>query len=54
MTMKEMAAQENKAVKHHWRVAVGYSWEITTEEQEIMNRIPENWYGPEKKPRQAQ
>ena len=47
MTMQELARQENLAMKRHWRAGPFDQPDI---EREIMARIPENWYGPEKKP----
>jgi hypothetical protein len=49
MTILElMAHQENLAVKRHWAMPYGES--NPEEERRIAAHIPENWYGPEKKP----
>jgi len=46
--MEELARQENLAVRNHWRAG---PFDQPDTEREIMSRIPESWYGPEKKPR---
>jgi len=48
MTMQELARQENLAMKRHWAMPYGESG--ARADAEIAARIPENWYGPEKKP----
>jgi hypothetical protein len=48
MTMGEMARQENLAMRRHWTMPYGEYGE--RDDVEIAARIPESWYGPEKKP----
>jgi hypothetical protein len=48
MTMEEMARQENLAMRRHWTTPRG-DWN-PDEDREIAAHIPENWYGPGKKP----
>lgn len=48
MTFAERARLENLAMKRHWTTGYG-AWD-PDEDRDIAARIPENWYGPEKKP----
>jgi hypothetical protein len=48
MTMEEMARQENLAMRRYWSTPYG-AWD-PEDDRQIAARIPNNWYGPEKKP----